>query len=207
MDIHDLEPLLPYENSSSESSHHKIRRKNSVNTFSSLRRYRCFMLIIIGILILAGFGILYHCPDNYCFVQKPSYTIAPPPAPLQLDIDFVSYNTIEHDNFEFNINGSDVIVFLHIQKTGGTTFGKHLVNDIDLKSPCLCRRRPKKKKKHQNGNRNRNNSAASNLIRDKRKMKCDCFRPNATTNWLFSRYSTGTFCFFYAIQILREIIF
>ena len=102
MDIHDLEPLLPYENSGSESSHHKIRRKNSVkSTFSSLRRYRCFMLIIIGILILAGFGILYHCPDSYCFAQKPSYTIAPPPAPLQLDIDFVNYNTIEHDNFEF----------------------------------------------------------------------------------------------------------
>ena len=30
------------------------------------------------------------------------------------------------ENFEFDIKGSDVIVFLHIQKTGGTAFGKHL---------------------------------------------------------------------------------
>ena len=31
---------------------------------------------------------------------------------------FVSYESILMDNFSFNINGSDVIVFLHIQKTG-----------------------------------------------------------------------------------------
>ena len=31
---------------------------------------------------------------------------------------FVSYDSILQDNFSFNINGSDVMVFLHIQKTG-----------------------------------------------------------------------------------------
>jgi len=31
---------------------------------------------------------------------------------------FVSYESILQDSFSFNINGSDVIVFLHIQKTG-----------------------------------------------------------------------------------------
>lgn len=190
MDIHDLEPLLSYDNSDKNSENLRQRQNNKYrrnsSTFTSLRRYRCFMLIIIGALILTGFVILYHCPENYCFAQKPSYTIAPPPAPLQLDIDFINYDTIQHNNFEFNINRSDVIVFLHIQKTGGTTFGKHLVNDIDLKSPCLCRRRPKKKKKHQR--------AKSNMNRDKRKMKCDCFRPNDDTTWIFSRYSTGWKC-------------
>ena len=34
---------------------------------------------------------------------------------------FVSYDSILQDNFSFNINGSDVMVFLHIQKTGENT--------------------------------------------------------------------------------------
>ena len=188
MDIHDLEPLL---SDDVGNPRRRLRRRNS-NTFSSLRRYRCLTLIfklilIVGTIVLAGFLILYRCPDNYCFAQRPTYTIAPPPAPRQIDIDFISYDTIQHENFEFNINGSDVIVFLHIQKTGGTTFGKHLVNDINLKSPCLCKRKNKKhrKKKHR---------LEKFSKRAKRKIKCDCFRPNDSTNWLFSRYSTGWKC-------------
>jgi len=90
--------------------------------------------------------------------------------------NMVSYRDIMEDNFRFNLSSSsDVMVFLHIQKTGGTTFGKHLVQDIDLARPCLCHRR-----------RNRLN---------RRKLHCDCFRPGIKdTNWLFSRYSTGWKC-------------
>lgn len=33
---------------------------------------------------------------------------------------------------------TDVVVFLHIQKTGGTTFGRHLVLDLDVDRPCAC---------------------------------------------------------------------
>uniref|UniRef100_A0A3P8V157 Heparan-sulfate 6-O-sulfotransferase n=1 Tax=Cynoglossus semilaevis TaxID=244447 RepID=A0A3P8V157_CYNSE len=43
------------------------------------------------------------------------------------------FNFTERDldrHVEFNIKGDDVIVFLHIQKTGGTTFGRHLVRNI-----------------------------------------------------------------------------
>ena len=135
------------------------------------------MLFLIGVLIFAGVFVIYQCPDNYCFAQRPAYTLAPPPAPLQIDINFVTYDTIQHENFEFNMNGSDVMVFLHIQKTGGTTFGKHLVQDIDLESPCLCKRHKKRKHKKEE--------------RLKRKLKCDCFRPNGkSTNWLFSRYAS-----------------
>ena len=135
------------------------------------------------------------------------YISAPPPAPLQLDIEFISYDTIQHENFEFNINGSDVIVFLHVQKTGGTTFEKHLVNDIDLESPCLCRRKPKKHRKKHNHQRNNINNKSQrrslmamtadleNNQRKKRKLKCDCFRPNGKmSNWLFSRYNIGWKC-------------
>jgi len=90
--------------------------------------------------------------------------------------NMISYKDIMEDNFRFNLSSSsDVMVFLHIQKTGGTTFGKHLVQDIDLARPCLCHRR-----------RNRLN---------RRKLHCDCFRPgNRDSNWLFSRYSTGWKC-------------
>ena len=148
---------------------------------------------------------------NHGWLKKCTYYFsAPPPAPLQLDIEFISYDTIQHENFEFNINGSDVIVFLHVQKTGGTTFEKHLVNDIDLESPCLCRRKPKKHRKKLHNNHNhrsqrleRRSLMAMNQFhgnsvenqRIKRKIKCDCFRPNGKmSNWLFSRYNIGWKC-------------
>ncbi|GAB1869765.1 Heparan-sulfate 6-O-sulfotransferase [Camponotus japonicus] len=73
-----------------------------------------------------------------------------------------------NDTFQFDINAHDVMVFLHIQKTGGTLFGKHLVRDLELQKPCLCQRRRK---------------------------RCSCYRPNRPNeNWLFSRYSTGWKC-------------
>lgn len=42
-------------------------------------------------------------------------------------------NLLLQDDFQFDMNAHDVMVFLHIQKTGGTSFGKHLVRDLDLK--------------------------------------------------------------------------
>lgn len=68
---------------------------------------------------------------------------------------------------DFNMKGDDVIVFLHIQKTGGTTFGRHLVRNIHLEQPCDCK--PGQK-------------------------KCTCHRPGRKETWLFSRFSTGWSC-------------
>lgn len=68
---------------------------------------------------------------------------------------------------DFNIKGDDVIVFLHIQKTGGTTFGRHLVRNIKLERPCDCHAGQK---------------------------KCTCYRPGKKETWLFSRFSTGWSC-------------
>lgn len=45
----------------------------------------------------------------------------------------LSYEDVLNDDFQFNMDGHDVMVFLHIQKTGGTSFGRHLVRDLDLK--------------------------------------------------------------------------
>uniref|UniRef100_A0ABM5FZG8 Heparan-sulfate 6-O-sulfotransferase n=1 Tax=Pogona vitticeps TaxID=103695 RepID=A0ABM5FZG8_9SAUR len=87
----------------------------------------------------------------------------------------------------FDMRGHDVMVFLHIQKTGGTTFGRHLVRNIRLEQPCFCRTGQK---------------------------KCTCHRPGGAgaaaagggdesagggggdkgDTWLFSRFSTGWSC-------------
>lgn len=80
----------------------------------------------------------------------------------------VSYSDMQNENqLRFDMNAHDVMVFLHVQKTGGTSFGRHLVQDLDLQRPCTCQR--------------------------KRKL-CYCFRPSRNENWLFSRYSTGWKC-------------
>lgn len=81
-----------------------------------------------------------------------------------------SFDDVIGRDFQFDIEDHDVIVFLHIQKTGGTTFGKHLVGDLDLARRCECRRRVKK--------------------------RCTCLRPGRNSNetWLFSRHSTGWKC-------------
>lgn len=49
----------------------------------------------------------------------------------------LSYDEVLHDDFRFDLDAHDVMVFLHIQKTGGTSFGKHLVMDLDLKVSLL----------------------------------------------------------------------
>ena len=72
-------------------------------------------------------------------------------------------------NTSFDIHHRDhVIVFLHIQKTGGTIIGKHLIHDLDLELRCT-----KESKKRYN-----------------------CLKPNSGTHWLFSRYTTGKFCMY-----------
>lgn len=45
----------------------------------------------------------------------------------------LSYDEVLNDDFQFDMNAHDVMVFLHIQKTGGTSFGKHLVQDLSIK--------------------------------------------------------------------------
>lgn len=55
------------------------------------------------------------------------------PLPDSMTQPGLSYDEVLHDDFRFDLDAHDVMVFLHIQKTGGTSFGKHLVMDLDLK--------------------------------------------------------------------------
>ena len=56
----------------------------------------------------------------------------------------VSYHEIRRSNISFNPSGSDVLVILHIQKTGGTSFEKHIVQDLQIDQPCVCGKRRKR---------------------------------------------------------------
>ena len=68
--------------------------------------------------------------------------------------------------YDFDIESNEVIIFLHIQKTGGTVFGKHLVTHLDVEIPCEC----------QVG-----------------RKRCKCVNSKHQI-WLVSRYSTGWLC-------------
>ena len=73
--------------------------------------------------------------------------------------DVSRYNKIDIEN-------KDVIVFLHIQKTGGSTFGHHLVRNLKVDPPCRCY---------------------------KHRKRCNCFNSN-NKEWIFSRFSVGWVC-------------
>ncbi|XP_053671935.1 heparan-sulfate 6-O-sulfotransferase 1 [Anopheles nili] len=148
----------------------------------------CLFLTIAGII---GFG--YYCPDQVCALSRRDVSssgglgmaggggtglesgaagyehdnLGKPVQQNLLANPGLSYEEVLNDDFQFDMNAHDVMVFLHIQKTGGTSFGKHLVRDLDLKRPCTCQRK---------------------------KKRCYCFRPHRNENWLFSRYSTGWKC-------------
>lgn len=66
----------------------------------------------------------------------------------------------------FNISTHDVMVVLHIQKTGGTVFGRNLVQNLKLQRPCEFKE--------------------DNIY--------ECKRPGSNQIWLYSRYSTGWIC-------------
>ncbi|VDK57213.1 unnamed protein product [Anisakis simplex] len=81
----------------------------------------------------------------------------------------LSFNRMLEDlDNRFDMSGNDVIVFLHIQKTAGTSFEKFLVRHLNISNPCACRMG---------------------------KKRCSCHRPGSGKKiWLFSRYSTGWVC-------------
>jgi len=88
-----------------------------------------------------------------------------------ISLNIVGFSEIVEDYVKFDLNQTarnDLLVFLHIQKTGGSTFGQHLVNNL---LPCDCKR-----------------------VKRSLNTKCDCIRPGGSGQWLFSRFSTGWRC-------------
>ena len=112
------------------------------------------------------------------------------PSSVSMD-NLINYASIQqNDDVQFKIDQNDVMVFLHIQKTGGTTFERHLVRDIDLEAPCTCRKKKRRKKLYFDDYGHRKKWFAGG---------CECFRPSSNaaqtkSTWLFSRYNTGWKC-------------
>ena len=98
-------------------------------------------------------------------------------ARMKKDLDDDIFSPIQRSNIEswledlvpnernFHFHGNDLMVFLHIQKTGGTSFGIHLVDDLDR-----CKRSSVKRR------------ACNRGLGDDKDV------------WIFSRYSTGWSC-------------
>ncbi|XP_016134427.1 heparan-sulfate 6-O-sulfotransferase 1-B-like [Sinocyclocheilus grahami] len=129
-----------------------------------------FLLIVVGSVFFMLILYQYVAPGVINFGSPHGYeedmTIFPTPDPHYVKKYYFPIKDLER-KLDFEIKGEDVIVFLHIQKTGGTTFGRHLVQNVRLELPCDCR--PGQK-------------------------KCTCYRPNRKETWLFSRFSTGWSC-------------
>ncbi|NXC26924.1 H6ST2 sulfotransferase, partial [Campylorhamphus procurvoides] len=135
------------------------------------------LLALVMLLLFAVIVLQYVCPGTECQLLRlralsPAAAAADPyRAEDETPARFVPRFNFSADDLlrrvDFNIKGDDLIVFLHIQKTGGTTFGRHLVRNIQLEQPCECRAGQK---------------------------KCTCHRPGKRETWLFSRFSTGWSC-------------
>ncbi|VEN34206.1 unnamed protein product [Callosobruchus maculatus] len=128
-------------------------------------------ILVLGMCIFGIFGLGYYCPDKVCALS-PAQTLRienniGKPLRRVSSKAGLSYDDMLNEDFSFDMDSHDVMVFLHMQKTGGTSFGKHLVQDLDLKRPCTC---PISRK------------------------RCHCFRPHSNQSWLFSRYTTGWKC-------------
>lgn len=137
--------------------------------FERRRGWRCFATLIISAVVAAIVFVSYLCPDKMCSLRYSNPSLSTEPQVMQADsrktLEFDA-EILSKDYTDFDGEDEDVIVFLHIQKTGGTTFGKHLVRDLD-ENPCTCVRGRK---------------------------KCDCFTKKHSHIWLFSRFSTGWAC-------------
>ncbi|XP_033952741.1 heparan-sulfate 6-O-sulfotransferase 3-B-like [Pseudochaenichthys georgianus] len=148
-------------------------------------KFNRLIFIPIAAVLFLMIGYQYVCPadSNTCYFRSDDkglfqryssgFELVYPepeadedlPSKITSKFNFTERNLDRH--VDFKIRGDDVMVFLHIQKTGGTTFGRHLVKNIQLEQPCDCMA----------GQR-----------------KCTCHRPGRADSWLFSRFSTGWSC-------------
>ncbi|CAI9151022.1 unnamed protein product [Rangifer tarandus platyrhynchus] len=134
------------------------------------------LLLALVMLFLFAMSVLqYVCPSKECQLLRLQAFSSPLPDPYRLEDEssarFVPRYTFSNGDLlrkvDFDIKGDDRIVFLHIQKTGGTTFGRHPVGNIQLEQPYEC------------------------CVGQK---TCTCHRPGKWETWLFSGFSTGWSC-------------
>jgi len=96
--------------------------------------------------------------------------------------------TFVFENY-FDFSGEDIMIYLHIQKTGGTTFGRQLVENLDLCEPRLDKSGKQLKRRHCGRVKNTENS--ENPENPENPKNQDFTSENT---WIFSRFSTGWAC-------------
>lgn len=133
-------------------------------------------ILFLAIVILASLIILLiystdnsHIRERQSFITKTHSDFDKP------NYSKVTFNQITSHNVTFNISGHDLLVLLHIQKTGGTTFERHLVHDLEIQNACSC------------------SSDRKRCLCRKPNQKKDA-NPNIYETWLISRFSTGWAC-------------
>lgn len=141
-------------------------------------------LLPIIVILLSASTIFILITNNTGQDELPSSALLiskPPQAPSasthdHINESIISFESIVAQNRTFNSTNNDLFVLLHIQKTGGTAFERHLVQDLgQAQLSCSC-------------------------TADKR--RCNCPRLGgrkppktvADTTWLISRFSTGWVC-------------
>ncbi|KAB0354075.1 hypothetical protein FD755_023232 [Muntiacus reevesi] len=104
------------------------------------------LLALVMLFLFAVIILQYVCPGTECQLLRLQAFSSPLPDRYRSE-DESSARFVPRYNFsrgdllrkvDFDIKCDDLIVFLHIQKTGGTTFGRHLVRNIQLEQPCEC---------------------------------------------------------------------
>lgn len=141
------------------------------------RRIQHFHRLIPGQHKLSESSLIVNGLSNQDQVQGDEF-VKPELWNTPLDHDNGNYNSNHGSNrgaefnpkriSKFDMSANDVIVFLHIQNSGGNFFGKHIVEDLLLDRPCNC----------------------------KQSRKCSCPRPNGSDSsvWFFSRWTVGWKC-------------
>lgn len=126
---------------------------------------------LISVILVCLLVVYIFVADNLQIDQK-----VPQKLNSKVDLhDIITFKNIISRREAFNISAKDLLILMHIQKTGGTSFGRHLVHNLKLDISCAC-----------------NNE----------KRRCSCPRPGgrqqaksiADTTWLISRFSTGWVC-------------
>ena len=101
-------------------------------------------------------------------------------------------------NRKFKFEEDDVMIFLHIQKTSGSNFGRHLVRDLDsIKNRCHKIRDKIKGKKGKRKIHQPERWNCHRNINDENFNTNQTNEFNSTTEgdvWLISRFSTGWKC-------------
>lgn len=128
------------------------------SAFSAVLVFMVFSLFLFAKIV---------CPNQQCATETVVRVGNPPDKQVKQQNPQPMLKAIQRlTSRAFDINSHDVMVVLHIQKTGGTFFGKNLVKNLDIQRPCEY---------------------------DKDNMY-ECKRPGSNQIWLYSRYSTGWIC-------------